>query len=221
MQQRKRQSVVSNECPPSPDDMMAWDKQDEAEQAQHQEESYFSTVDSLPEPAYARLVPSSSEDHFTSMSQSTSNPSIPSVASADSSVRTDESAYFPEHAHGARKESGGEELFISVDQRAAYAEASSIEDFAYDGDHAVESDDDTDSDNSFVEMTRHKSKRVGLTRSESISNGELALHRERRATNENQSIRSARSGSNNTMKKVRSRNESEDEGRPRPLSAAV
>jgi [calcium/calmodulin-dependent protein kinase] kinase len=128
--------------------------------------------------------------------------------------------HFTEPGHGDRKDSEGDDLFISMDQRAAYSQQTQADDFAYDGDHAIESDDDDDSDDSFVEMTRHKSRRQGLTRSESISNGELALHRARRATNENQSIKSARSGSNNTMKKVRS-NDSDDatEQRTRPLSA--
>ena len=220
MEQQKRHSIVSDDCPPSPDDIVAWKKEDE--QAQVQEEAGFGNIEPLPEAAHPQLISSSSEDHFTGMSQSTSNPSIPSVASADSSVRTDDGAYFGDNNFGARKESEGDELFISMDQRAAYSQQTQQEDFAYDGDHAVESDDDDDSDDSFVEMTRSKSRRQGLTRSESISNGELALHRARRATGENQSIKSARSGSNNTMKKVRSRNDSEDEGegRTRPLSAA-
>ena len=219
LDKQKRHSIVSDDCPPSPDDVVAWKQQDERQQVQ--EESYFGNIEPLPEPVIPPLVSSSSEDHFTGMSQSTSNPSIPSVASAGSSVRTDDGAYFAEPIHGSRKESEGDELFISMDQRAAYAQHTNHEDFAYDGDHAVESDDDDDdSDDSFVEMTRSKSRRQGLTRSESISNGELALHRARRATGENQSIKSARSGSNNTMKKVRSRNDSEDESPTRPLSAA-
>jgi [calcium/calmodulin-dependent protein kinase] kinase len=213
-----RNSIVSDGCPPSPDDISAWKK--EEEKVLSQEESYFGNIEPLPDAAHAHLISSSSEDHFTGMSQSTSNPSIPSVASADSSVRTDDGLHY-DTSHDFRKDSEGDELFISIDQRAAYSQQTQAEDFAYDGDHAVESDDGEDSDDSFVEMTRHKSKRQGLTRSESISNGELALHRARRATNEGQSIKSARSGSNNTMKKVRS-NESDEEGkqRARPLSAA-
>jgi [calcium/calmodulin-dependent protein kinase] kinase len=213
-------SVVSEDCPPSPDDVVAWRK--ELQQRTRQEDSYFTSIEPLPEAAHPHLVSSSSEDRFTGMSQSTSNPSIPSVASADSSVRTDEGACFLEHNRGDRKESEqSDDLFLSSDQRAIYAEQSHHEDFAYDGDHAVESDDDDDSDDSFVEMTRHKSRTQGLTRSESINNGDFALHRARRATGESHSIKSARSGSNNTMKKVRSRNDTEDETeRPRPLSAA-
>jgi [calcium/calmodulin-dependent protein kinase] kinase len=219
----RSENVVGGNCPPSPDDMEAWRK--ELEQATKQEDAYFGGIDPLPEVAHSHLISSSSEDHFTGMSQSTSNPSIPSVASADSSVRTDEGAYFPNHVQSSRKESErSEDLFLSGDQRAIYASQAQHEDFAYDGDHAVESDDnddDDDSDDSFVEMTRRKSRTQGLTRSESISNGELALHRARRATGESHSMKSARSGSNNTMKKVRSRNDTEDESeRQRPLSAA-
>ncbi|KIV99272.1 hypothetical protein, variant [Verruconis gallopava] len=214
-------STASADCPPSPDDMAAWKK--EEQQAHKQQDSYFGTVEPLPEAAHPQLASSSSEDHFTGMSQSTSNPSIPSVASADSSVRTDEGTYFPSHTPGDRKASDrSEELFMSDDQRAIYSRQIHHEDFAYDGDGdaAIESGSDDDSDDSFVEMTRHRSRTQGLTRSESISNGELALHRARRATGENQSIKSARSGSSNTMKKVRSRNDTEDEAeRQRPMSA--
>jgi serine/threonine protein kinase len=203
------QSLASEDCPPSPDDETQWRK--EAEQAADQVDSYFGNIEPLREAAHSHLMSSSSEDHLTGMSQSTSNPSIPSVASADSSVQND-GAYFPEHSHDRRKESQqSEELFVSSDQAAVYIQQSHHEDHGYDGDHAVESDEDDDSDDSFVEMTRHKSRRQGLTRSESISNAELARHRERRPTEENHSIKSARSGSNNTMKKVRSRNDTEDE----------
>jgi hypothetical protein len=72
-------------------------------------------------------------------------------------------------------------------------------------------------------MTRKKSSRQGLTRSESISNAELAVHRTRRTTGESgpcASIKSERSGSNNTMKKIKSREDDESErDRLRPLSA--
>lgn len=204
----RTESTINQDCPPSPDDDVLYHPT-----------SYFPDSNNMltgyPSQA-SQLVSSSSEDHFTEMSQSTSNPSIPSVLSADSSIPADDNIYLSNHSepnyHGHRvATSFGEEM----------GNSHSNEDFNYDGDAAVESDD---SDDSFIEMTRKKSSRTGLTRSESVSNGELAIHRSRRATGGSggpcASLKSERSGSNNTMTKIKSIEEDENErDRLRPLSA--
>jgi serine/threonine protein kinase len=212
---RSESGVSQEACPPSPDDELFYRREHEA--------MHLSPLDALPEPTmltgyppyqHQPLVSSSSEDRFTAMSQSTSNPSIPSVVSANSSMPADDEL----HAAGPKFQENvdnNEEAFLPI------LGVENLEDFNYDGDHAIESDEE--SEDSFIEMTRHRGQAQGLTRSESISNGELALHRARRATNGASSVKSIRSGSNNTMKKIRSHDNSDDEhedrGRSRPLSA--
>jgi serine/threonine protein kinase len=217
---RSESGFSQEACPPSPDDETFYRR--EQEEAMH-----LSPLDPLPGPTMLTgyplyeqqpLVSSSSEDRFTAMSQSTSNPSIPSVISANSSMPADDEL----HASAQKfqgsmgnNNNNNNESFLPI------LSLENAEDFNYDGDHAIESDEE--SEDSFIEMTRHRSQAQGLSRSESISNGELALHRARRATNGTSSVKSIRSGSNNTMKKIRSRDDSDDEheerGRSRPLSA--
>jgi serine/threonine protein kinase len=213
---KRTESALSQDCPPSPDDDIAYRKQEE--EVQYRQNSYFpestNMLTGYPSQT-SQLVSSSSEDHFTGMSQSTSNPSIPSVLSVDSSVPADDNIYLSNHNEHDYQERHDA---MSSGEKTIYSQ--SHEDYNYDGDAAIESDD---SDDSFIEMTRKKSCRQGLTRSESISNAELAVHRSRRATGESgpsASIKSERSGSNNTMKKIKSREEDETErDRLRPLSA--
>lgn len=219
-QQRPPSSLSQEACPPSPDDeIFVQNQQQEAHQKLH---PVICTLKALPEAEPAtfnaeqlerhnqferhNIVSSSSEDHFTSgMSQSTSNPSIPSVVSADSSVPPDDGVYMlspdklPEERVGTTKKPFG------LHQHEDY------EGYDGDGDAAAESD----SDDSFIEMSRQKSKQPPK-HSESASNGELALHGYKKSPS---SARSARSGSNNTMMKVQTQGESDEEGRGRSLSS--
>lgn len=203
-QQRSSSSLSQGACPPSPDDEIFVQKQQhEAQQRLH---PVISPMESLPEAEPAvfnaeqlerhNIISSSSEDHFTSgMSQSTSNPSIPSVVSADSSIPPEDGIYMlspdkvPDEPHSSPTEPIGGHHHDS-------------EGYDGDGDAAV----DSDSDDSFIEMSRQRS-RAPPKRSESISNGELALHHGRKTTN---SVRSTRSGSNNTMT-VRSQGDSPED----------
>ncbi|KAF2421509.1 kinase-like protein [Tothia fuscella] len=211
--------------PPSPDNDVCF-RQRSGLDLQKQ----FSPTDSLSEATILTgypphqpppLIFSSSEDQLTQMSQSTSNPSIPSVLSANSkaTIGKDDSANSSPHSDTSSTALQPRKLSQSQPTQAIPHHE---DDVNYDGDHAVESED-SDSDSSFIMMTRHKSKKVGLSRSESISNAELSLHRARRATG-NSSVKSVRSGSNNTMKKIRSHEDSEgdgdERGRSRRLSAS-
>ncbi|KAF2085953.1 kinase-like protein, partial [Saccharata proteae CBS 121410] len=160
-------------CPPSPDDDLYLAKQQQASPA-HQS-------------AASHLTSSSSEDQFYSgMSQSTSNPSIPSVMSADSSVMQDETAVPDPHKEAA----GSPGETTSVD--TVRPDEGATEDFAgYDGDHAVEDDDESDEEDFIVMSKKPKDKRSG-----SITYAELARHK-------SHASKSSRSGSNGTVKKVR------------------
>lgn len=202
MGRERAESSISQDCPPSPDDIA------------YGQNSYFpdstNMLTGYPSQS-SQLVSSSSEDHFTEMSQSTSNPSIPSVLSADSSVQADDNHYLSNHSeqnyHPQPDVMSSGEKTVNDD---------SHEDYSYDGDAAIESDG---SDDSFIEMLPKKK-----TRSESVTIGELAIQGSRRATGGNGgdsylSIKSERSGSNNTMKKVKSREQGEDRDLSRPLSA--
>jgi serine/threonine protein kinase len=221
----RSESGASQEvCPPSPDDEIFYRR--EQEEASHHvlHQDYNSPLEASQEPnmvtgypsyQHQPLVTSSSEDRFTAMSQSTSNPSIPSVVSANSSIPADDELHIAAQRVEDNTDNDEDKVHLPI------IDYSQDEDINYDGDHAIESDED--SDDSFIEMTRYRSHTQGLSRSESISNGELALRRARRATG-NSSVKSIRSGSNNTMKKIRSHGNSDDEdgddGRSRRLSAS-
>ena len=194
-------------CPPSPDDELFVRKQ-------HQHDSYqklhsvISPMEALPEAQippfntdqleHPNIVSSSSEDHFPSgMSQSTSNPSIPSVVSADSSVPPDEGLY----TLGPHKESEEQDKATSS-PCVPPAHHDDYDGYDGDGDATV----DSDSDDSFIEMSRQKSRSQPPQPSESISKGGLAS-RGKRSSN---SVRSTRAGSGNTMKKRSSQSEVEE-----------
>lgn len=138
------------------------------------------------------LVSSSSEDHFTSISQSTSNPSIPSIVSATSSVAPDEG------------------LSMAPSQKWADSGApvhppneGAGEDLAgYEPDHPFTSDGDDDSEEEGIVMARKKRSTHGSTRSGSVSNAEIARQNVRRDTVSSRR-RSTRSGSNGTVKKIK------------------
>ncbi|KAF1814510.1 kinase-like protein [Eremomyces bilateralis CBS 781.70] len=151
----------------------------------------------------SHIPSSSSEDQFTSgMSQSTSHPSMPSVASANSSV--------PEEEYTVKevKQNVAPVVQISpmspslvVPQSSAPRNTHEEDDgYApddYTGDDAVDSDDSDD----FLVMSRNHRNKQGLSRSQSVSNAEIARRRTRRATTIS-SMKTTRSGSNNTMKKI-------------------
>jgi len=118
------------------------------------------------------------------MSQSESNPSIPSVASPGS-PNQGACGSFDEHSWISPV--SGNQFEASIDDADGY-----------DGDHAIESEEeDEDSDDELIMSFAKKKTPVPTSshRSNSVSNGELArasFHRRR----------STRSGSNGTVKKV-------------------
>ncbi|KAF2200453.1 kinase-like protein [Delitschia confertaspora ATCC 74209] len=193
-------------CPLSPDDHTHYERQklDDLFRQEHPSQyppdsssiSYPTGVDF----ARARaLASSSSDDHFSpSMTPSTSNPSIPSVISANSSVAPDDGHakdYLQEHAPSEARDHPARDVVL--------------EDFTgYDGDDPVESDEDDDSEDDFIVMTKKKSNVPVNTRTGSISNPELPRDHIRRDILSGRR-RSTRSGSNGTVKKIRS---SEDSG---------
>lgn len=214
---------IQGACPPSPDDEMFHRKQQEDVMARPRSATYdpsathhyVSNTPSLP--ASRLFTSSSSEDHFASgLSQSTSNPSIPSVVSADSSLMPDMG---DERALDLTREpkeslvdppSDGSTIYTrSSEQRHKEPSHEDDDGYAGDGDAAVESAD-SDSDDDFIEMTSRKGRdrSKGYSRSESISVGELGRRRARRT---NGTGKAARSESNGTMKKIRSRSMSGDE----------
>ncbi|KAF2117575.1 hypothetical protein BDV96DRAFT_397458 [Lophiotrema nucula] len=195
--QRPVSAFSQTHCPPSPDDEMfnPTQKIEDYLEETHKDECPpgIDTSDlhfSKPQ----GLVSSSSEDQFTSMSQSTSNPSIPSVVSADSSVAAEDCL-----------------RTVTISTVAPIPSAESINQFdhptddpaGYDGDHALESaEEDEDSDEDFIMMGKKKPKAQDKRRSGSISNAELARSGIRKEIIPSRR-RSTRSGSNGTVKKIR------------------
>ncbi|KAI4950692.1 hypothetical protein J4E91_004577 [Alternaria rosae] len=177
---RPTSSHAPTACPPSPDDEIAFCQSNNRESWHRNDQS----SENSPLGGSSRgLALSSSEDQFSAMSQSESNPSIPSVASTGSPTQVG-CGSFDEHSWISA---------ASVNQLDA-----SIDDAAgYDGDHAIDSDDDSESDDGMV-MNFSKKKSIASSssqRSNSVSNGELArasIHFRR----------STRSGSNGTVKKI-------------------
>ena len=186
---RSPSGLAQSACPPSPDDEIDFPQQNNQEYWHRNDQS----SDNSPVGGSSRgLALSSSEDQFSAMSQSESNPSIPSVASAGSPPQ------------------GGCEAFedqswnsTAVETFAAHQLEPPVDDSAgYDGDHAVESDEDDDSDEDGLIMGFAKKKVPSHTshRSNSVSNAELA--RQSIHVGLNTRRRSNRSGSNGTVKKV-------------------
>jgi [calcium/calmodulin-dependent protein kinase] kinase len=206
-QRRPRSALSQSACPPSPDDdIFIQQQQQEVQQRLY---TNICHMNSLPEAEPAvfnaeqlekpHIVSSSSEDHFPSaMSQSTSNPSIPSVVSADSSIPPDDGVYTlgsDNKTQTVRSDDNATELF-SQQHHDDY------EGYAGDGDAAV----DSDSDDSFIEMSRQKPRANPQNCSQGTSNGDLGLHRNKKASGK---VRAARSGSNNTTKRIDSHDETD------------
>ena len=158
---------TSEACPPSPDDDMFYNRRQQEEEALHlQTTQRIPSLEASPTSStthfhHPDMTPSSSEDQLTSaMSQSTSNPSIPSVASANSSIVPDDGYGLL----GQQKASPVPDLAAPVLVRPRRKDVEY--DDGYAGDHALESnededDSDSDDESGFLEMTR---KRAAMQR---------------------------------------------------------
>ncbi|OAK95761.1 kinase-like protein [Phaeosphaeriaceae sp. SRC1lsM3a] len=186
-------------CPPSPDDEAFYQRQKVEEYLNRHDPS----SENSPVGGQDRgLAFSSSEEQFTPMSQSTSNPSIPSVASAGSSAPDD--CHAP-HNYQTMIPTSSADSF-----RHNQFDAPIDDPAGYDGDDALESDeDDSDDDGLFI----GKRKPTQSRRSGSISIAEVARSDIRKEVLHNRR-RSARSGSNGTVKKVPPPGESVSETTP-------
>ncbi|KAI9761158.1 MAG: hypothetical protein M4579_001205 [Chaenotheca gracillima] len=198
-------------CPPSPDDVSFY--QERVARSATRPLSAHIPITNVPTTQEV-IASSSSEDHLNSgMSQSFSYPSVPSVVSARSSISADESGVGPPKPTQV--------LPLSLPP-ATVPEIELDADSGYNGDHAEEDDADDDQGNEdsdddeddFLVMTRRKTRSQGVGRSESVSNAQLARHRERHETSG--TMRKKRSGSSGTLKKVLSNDEA---GRRRSLDA--
>jgi hypothetical protein len=193
-QSRPSTAVSQAACPPSPDD--------EAYYQQHQKvEDYLDRHDpsseNSPVGGQGRgLAFCSSEEQFTPMSQSTSNPSIPSVASAGSSAPDDCNNYQSMMPTASADSFHHNQFDAPLDDPAGY-----------DGDHAVESDDeDSDDDDDDALFIGRNPKPTKSTRSESVSVAAVARSDVRKVA-----AHKRRSGSNGTVKKIPPPDESASE----------
>ncbi|KAJ5060278.1 hypothetical protein J3E74DRAFT_452646 [Bipolaris maydis] len=188
--QRPHSSLGQVACPPSPDDEILFNRQSNQEYWHRNDQS----SENSPLGGSSRgLALSSSEDQFSAMSQSESNPSIPSVASVGSPSQGGCGSFDDD----SWMTSSTVRSFPSNEFEPPADDAS-----GYDGDHAVESDEDDDSEEDGLMMgfSRKKVPMHKANRSNSVSNGELArstLH-----LGMNSRRRSTRSGSNGTVKKI-------------------
>lgn len=187
-------------CPPSPDDQRA--KRRESRQPSVIDISNPTSHETSPTSHPAHLPPtmvSSSSDFGSAMSMSMSNPSIPSVISEASSVDPSDGFTIEEI-----EEKGNMSSDDTLDPRQRVHDEHIDEGYSPDGDQALDSDNEDDFDSSSdsdggLVMSRRKSKTPAIPGNG--GSGSLAAARTRK---------SSRSGSNNTMKKVRTR-DSEDE----------
>ena len=195
--QRPGSALDQTACPPSPDDE-TFNERQKVDQRQKVVEylgtQHVESSESSPVGGQERgLAFCSSEEQFTPMSQSTSNPSIPSVASASSSVPDDCAPLdrFASMLPTASADSIADNQFDTpVDDPAGY-----------DGDHAIESDEDDSSDDDGGLFMGRKKPAPKPRRSNSISNAELARSNISKDLMSSRR-RSARSGSNGTVKKI-------------------
>jgi serine/threonine protein kinase len=185
-QARPASALSQTACPPSPDDEAFYQRQKVEEYLGRNDPS----SENSPVGGQERgLAFCSSEEQFTPMSQSTSHPSIPSVASAGSSAPDECAPSLYSYLPTTSAESVHHNQFDTpVDDPAGY-----------DGDHAIDSDSD-ESDDDDGGLFIGKTKSVKSQRSESISIAELA-HSDVRREGKRHRRRSARSGSNGTVKK--------------------
>lgn len=207
-------------CPPSPDDEIFYQRQKLDDLFSQQHPSHNSSIENSPisypvsvNSLQSRtLTSSSSEDHFTSMSQSTSNPSIPSVISANSSIAPEDGLLMEPV----------KEVVARASDDTLNPNATTNEDYTgYEGDvfeSGDENEEQEDSDDDFIVMTRKKKGKEGLERSNTISSAELSRHCVRREL-ASACRRSTRSGSNGTVKKIRPYEDTDGEGHHREPSS--
>lgn len=214
---------AERQCPPSPDDM-----------SRRGDSRAPSIPDiSQPETPIDGLSPmnqsgghfppnglSSSSDLGSAVSMSISNPSIPSVVSEASSVDPHEGGRFPPHwSHHDKMEVSSDDTLNTEMRPMQGLEEEEMPDEGYSPDQEAtwgglhddsedsDSDDSSDSDGGLI-MSRRKS---ADKRSQAAAG--LAVQ-ERRGTGFSvMSKKSSRSGSNNTMRKVRTRESVEEAGR--------
>ncbi|KAF5847233.1 hypothetical protein GGP41_003525 [Bipolaris sorokiniana] len=188
--QRPHSSLGQVACPTSPDDEILFNQQSNQEYWHRNDQS----SENSPLGGSSRgLALSSSEDQFSVMSQSESNPSIPSVASIGSPSQGGCGSFDDD----SWMTSSTVRSFPSNEFEPPADDAS-----GYDGDHAVESDEDDDSEEDGLMMgfSRKKVPMHKANRSNSVSNGELARSTIHLGMNSRR--RSTRSGSNGTVKKI-------------------
>jgi serine/threonine protein kinase len=227
---RPRVSLHRRRCPPSPDDHspndIEWRRPSAASASQP-----MSSHETSPTGHASQLPPSlvsSSSDFGSAVSMSVSNPSIPSVISEASSIDPMESA--PTEALEAKDSDSTLNGFTKPTFRTELVE----DEEGYSPDHdetALDSDNDddyedessSDSDGGLVMRRRrsggnkqlHHSNSSSSTRTGGLAAALEAAHsKQRRGTGLSRgSKRSSRSGSNNTMKKVRTRDSEDERGR--------
>lgn len=186
--QQPPSALSQTACPPSPDDELFLRREEYL--SRHDQSSENSPVGGQER----GLAFCSSEEQFTPMSQSTSHPSIPSVASAGSSV-PDECASL-DHLSSMLSPASGDSIHMNQ------FEAPVDDPAGYDGDHAIESEESDESDeDGGLFIGRKRNPAPQSRKSESISNTEPARSDFPRGALRSRR-RSARSGSNGTVKKV-------------------
>ncbi|CAD0108982.1 unnamed protein product [Aureobasidium uvarum] len=150
------------------------------------------------------MTPSSSEDRFPpNTPMSCSNPSIPSLTTIDSEAPQEKAA-----------DEQGEPL--GPNEAPFTPCVPVLEDDGYTGDNAIESDEsdyeDSSDDDGGLQMVRRRSAPLTPSggRGLGVSSTSYFPHNPRRGTGSSAfSKKSSRSGSNNTMKKIRSHDESD------------
>ncbi|KAJ9642416.1 hypothetical protein H2199_004797 [Coniosporium tulheliwenetii] len=216
---RPTSALGQGPCPPSPDDQIFLRQEAAKAQADQVSPLEMSPIGYPPGLQSGPVTSNSSEDHLTSgLSQSTSNPSIPSDISASSSIVPDDGVTLGKHSEAAEY-SSGDTATEGYNSAANYSSGDTPvsphrtleEDDGYAGDHAVESEDEDDSDeDELLMMNSRKNKAAGRIRSNSISNAQLARKHAVHGSGAS-SIKSTRSGSNGTVKRVpRSQLEADD-----------
>lgn len=157
---------------------------------------------------HALMTPSSSDDRFPSNTPMTcSNPSIPSFTTVDS-----------ENPQEKAVEDRGE--FFAPNEASSVPSVPVLEEDVYSGDNAVESDEDEFDDDDYedssdddggLQMVRRRSAPLTASggRGLGVSTSYFSRHPRRGTGSSAFSKKSSRSGSNNTMKKVRTHDESD------------
>ncbi|KAI4719054.1 kinase-like protein [Aureobasidium sp. EXF-10727] len=219
---------IPETCPPSPDDeldfyndkdngdedddeddddddedelVMGGSRSDPRRRSAYIHESHPTSPTSHVSGAQPLMTPSSSEDRFPpNTPMSCSNPSIPSLTTIDSEAPQE-------------KAEQGEPL---GPDETSFAPCRVLEDDGYSGDNAIESDEsdyeDSSDDDGGLQMVRRRSAPLTPSggRGLGVSSTSSYPHNTRRGTGSSAfSKKSSRSGSNNTMKKIRSHDESD------------